>query len=458
MIKIILCAILLLFVFQPAGAGNWYRYSEPPLTRFLFIFDASQSMYGRWQGDTKMNIAQRLMLNFLDSLKYVENIELALRVFGHQYNYPPPNCFDTRLEIPFAPNNINLIKNKIRHLVPRGTTPIANSLIEAANDFPPCNNCRNVVILITDGIEECDGDPCAVSQALQQKGVFLRPFVIGIGRDTRASFECVGEYFDASDEHAFNASLKEVISRALGKSTLTLNLLDTFGNPTETNVNISLFNRETGQVLRNFIHTLNNKGLPDTLWVDPLIPYRLVVHTTPSVSLDSIVFAPEKHTTATLNTPQGSLLLNVAGSDRLLRNIPIVVRQAHNPEILYVQTIGEQKRYLTGHYDIEVLSLPRLKIPNIEITQSTTAKVEIPQPGVAVINKSVFGYGSLFLETENDFQWVCDLRDSLLSETLVLLPGNYRIVFRSRMSDRSIFTIERKFTIKPGETLSVRIF
>ncbi|HSW68185.1 MAG TPA: hypothetical protein VLH16_06370, partial [Bacteroidales bacterium] len=110
MIKITLCAILLLFLVQPAGAKNRYYNSEPPLTRFLFIFDASQSMYGRWQGDTKMNIAQRLMLNFLDSLKNIENIELALRVFGHQYNYPPPNCFDTRLEIPFAPNNINLIK------------------------------------------------------------------------------------------------------------------------------------------------------------------------------------------------------------------------------------------------------------------------------------------------------------------------------------------------------------
>ncbi|HSW67129.1 MAG TPA: hypothetical protein VLH16_00970, partial [Bacteroidales bacterium] len=400
----------------------------------------------------------RLMLNFLDSLKSVENIEIALRVFGHQYNYPPPNCSDTRLEIPFAPDNINLIKNKIRNLVPRGTTPIAHSLLEAANDFPPCDNCRNIVILITDGIEECDGDPCAVSQALQRKGVFLRPFVIGIGRDVRASFECVGEYFDASDEHAFNASLKEVISRALGKSTLTVNLLDTFGNPTETNVNMTFFHRETGQVLKNFIHTLNHKKLPDTLWLDPLIPYRLVVHTTPPVGIDSIVFEPQKHNTVTLNAPQGSLLLSVTGSDRLLRSIPVIVKQSQNPEILYVQTIGEQKRYLTGLYDIEVLSLPRIKMPNIAITQSEITKVEIPQPGIAVINKSVSGFGSLYMITEEDFVWVCDLRDSLLNETLVLLPGSYVIVFRSRMSERSIFTIERRFSIKPGETLNVRIF
>ena len=56
----------------------------PPLTRILFIFDASQSMFGRWQSDTKISIAQKLLSNMLDSLKNVQNLELALRVYGHQ--------------------------------------------------------------------------------------------------------------------------------------------------------------------------------------------------------------------------------------------------------------------------------------------------------------------------------------------------------------------------------------
>lgn len=62
------------------------------------------------------------------------------------------------------------IAHFIKYLTPRGTTPIANTLAAAGNDFPPCDNCRNIIILITDGIEECNGDPCAVSQDLQ-KGV-----------------------------------------------------------------------------------------------------------------------------------------------------------------------------------------------------------------------------------------------------------------------------------------------
>jgi Ca-activated chloride channel family protein len=79
-----------------------------------------------------------------------------------------------------------------------GTTPIARSLEKAAGDFPDLT-ARNVIILITDGIEACDEDPCAVSRALQAKGIVLKPFVIGIGIEeaNQYSLKCVGNYYDA---------------------------------------------------------------------------------------------------------------------------------------------------------------------------------------------------------------------------------------------------------------------
>ena len=125
------------------------------------------------------------MGEFLDSLKSIPNLELALRCYGHQtFIKPTRNCKDTKLEVPFnvASKSAPLIKQRIQKLEPLGTTPIAYSLGESAADFTPCSNCRNIIILITDGIEECDGVPCEVSAALQKKGIFLRPFVIGVGR------------------------------------------------------------------------------------------------------------------------------------------------------------------------------------------------------------------------------------------------------------------------------------
>ena len=431
---------------------------KPPLTRILFIFDASQSMYGRWQSDTKMNMAQQMMSNLLDSLRYVENIELALRVFGHQRNYPPQDCSDTRLEVPFEPDNTRKIKKKINEITPKGTTPIAFSLQESEHDFPDCDDCRNIIILITDGIEECIGDPCDVSEALQRKGVVLKPFVIGIGHDFRSSFECVGSYFDASSEHAFTAALNAVITQALQRTTLQVNLLNTWGNPTETNVNMTFYDRISGLPRYNFIHTLNNAGNPDTLIIDPIPVYDIVIHTTPPVRIDSVVLEPELHNTIVAKTPQGSLNLMVRGNDRLLRSIPIVIRAQSPSGTINVQMVGENKRYLTGNYNLEVLSLPRLQIPNIEISQDAVTNVEIPLPGIVVINKSIPGYGSLYVIKNRTQNWIYDLRDNLLQESLILMPGDYLIVYRSKFSNRSIFTIERHFTVRSGETVNLRVF
>src|SRR5690606_12091970 len=129
-----------------------------------------------------------------------------------------------------------------------GTTPIAQSLDRAATDFPPCENCRNVIILITDGIEACDGDPCAVSRQLQKKGIILKPFVIGIGLDEsfKKSFECVGTYFDATNEETFQKVLGIVISQALQNTTAQVNLLDINNKPSETDVPITFYDRASG--------------------------------------------------------------------------------------------------------------------------------------------------------------------------------------------------------------------
>lgn len=450
--------LVLLAVVYNATAQQGFGEKKQPLTRILFIFDASQSMYGRWQSDTKMNIAQLMMSNLLDSLRNVENLELALRVFGHQRTYPPQDCSDTRLEVPFEPNNIRKIKKKINEITPRGTTPIAYSLQQAENDFPECSDCRNIIILITDGIEECHMDPCEVSAALQRKGVVLKPFVIGIGHDFRASFDCVGSYFDASSEHALTAALNAVISQALQHTTLQVNLLDSWGNPSETNVNMTFYDQASGFPKYNFIHTINVAGNPDTLIIDPIPVYDILIHTTPPVRIDSVIFKPDQHNTITARTPQGSLNLIVRGNDRLLRSIPIVVRTWNKPETVNVQMVGEMKRYLTGYYSLEVLSLPRLQIPKVEISQSTVTNVEIPLPGIVVINKSIFGFGSLYVVKNKEQNWIYDLRDNLLQESLILMPGDYLLIYRSKFSDRSIFTIERRFTIRSGETVNLRVF
>ena len=77
---------------------------------------------------------------------------------------------DTKLEVPFGTNTIPAIKQRLKTLRPKGTTPIAKALESGALDFPAVtSNSRNIVILITDGIEECGGDPCACLKTISRE-------------------------------------------------------------------------------------------------------------------------------------------------------------------------------------------------------------------------------------------------------------------------------------------------
>ena len=432
--------------------------SPPPLTRILFIFDASQSMLGRWQSDTKFNIAKRILTEMLDSIANLKNTEFALRVYGHQYQYPPQVCNDTKLEVPFGPGNASKIKSRLRTITPKGTTPLAFSLEQAAKDFTPCANCRNIVVLITDGLEECSGDPCAVSKMLQKNGIILKPFIIGIGKDFNMAFNCVGTYFDATKEKDLRTALNVVISQALNSTTMQVNLLDEAGRPTETDAGMTFTDLASGKVKYNFIHTMNNRGLPDTLVVDPLITYRVDIHTLPPVSIDTLRITPGKHTVTAVDAPQGYLQLKMAGSSNASRGLQCIVRRSGSPSTLNVQNFGETEKYITGHYDLEVLSLPRITLKEISISQSHTTTIEIPEPGIAVFRKSFNGYGTLLLNDKNKLTRVYELNETLTLETLYLQPGSYKIVFRPKNSRSTLYTVEQNFIIESGKTTDIQLY
>ncbi len=414
-------------------------------------------MAGKWNSDKKINIARHILSSAVDSLALIPHTQMALRVFGFQSPVPPQDCSDTRLVVPFGPNNAKAIKHRLQYLIPKGTTPIAHSLELTARDFPPCTNCRNVVVLITDGIEACDGDPCEVSSRLQKKGIILKPFVIGIGEDPnfRKTYNCVGRYYDATDEKQFHDVLNIVIREALDRTTAQVNLLDAYGNPTETNVNMTFYDMVSGKVKANYYHTINFRGKPDTIMLDPLVTYRLVVHTLPPVVKDSIRVFPHKHTVIAVDAPQGSLHLT-ANSSRL-KDRQFIVRKHGGCGIINVQKLNETEKYLTGKYDLEVLVLPRLSL-TVDIKQSTTTTVNIPEPGLLNVVFPKSGYASLYQINGNEQVWVTNFKKDVTTQTLYLLPGDYILVYRPEFSKSILYTRTKKVYIKSGSSQTVRFY
>ncbi|MDR1846671.1 MAG: VWA domain-containing protein [Bacteroidales bacterium] len=426
-------------------------------TRILFIIDCSKSMGLKWQSDTKIKITQTLISNIIDSLHGRENVEFAVRTFGGGENDSKETCTDSRLEVAFSKNNFDVVKAKLKALVPKGNTPLAYSIKRSEDDFPYCENCRNIVILITDGTDDCNEDPCEISTNLQQNGKIHKPFVIGIGA-LQAHLECIGNYFETNNEIEFSQVLNNIIAQLLDKTTCQVNLLDAYMEANETNVPITFYDHYSQLPKYTYMHTFNSKGLSDTLTLDPLLAYDLVVHTIPEVKIENIKLLPAKHTIIPVQVPQGSLIVKFTGKNGQNTGNPpmIIVRQAKTNKTLNTQNINETVKYITGTYDIEILTQPRLNLDSIEISRSAVTTIEIPMTGIAQINKGNEMLGAIFVKEDGHLRLVCGLNPNLANENFSLLPGEYVVVLRPQKSVKTLQTITQDFKIESSQNTTVR--
>jgi len=446
----------LFFVFYITEDCTAQYKKDIKTTRILFIFDASNSMNGKWDSGKKIDIARTILIKLIDSLDKLDNTQLALRVYGHQFAFPPPVCTDSKLEVPFADDNALKIKKKLNSITPKGTTPIAYSLELSANDFPPRKNCRNVIVLITDGIEACDGDPCAIAFALQKKNISLKPYIIGISLDVeiKKAFECVGKFYDAQNEDEFEEMLEVVVKQTFNKTSAQINLLNITKKPLETDVNMTFYDKSNGKILFNAIHTLNENGRPDIVYLDPKTDYKIVVHTIPKTIIDNIRIVPNKHNIISAPAPQGYLLVKQQKGNKY-DNTKFIVRQAGKKETLYAQKFGNKEKYLVGSYDIELLTLPRIYKNNIKITQSKTNTVLTPQPGLVNFNMPAKGFGSLYVIRNNKQEWVCNL-NNIMRDVRTLQPGNYRAIWRTALAKKMNLSKIKDFKVISGRSVTVK--
>lgn len=413
-----------------------------------------------WGTEPKIDAARAVLLKALPPLEEAPDVQLGLRLYGHQSRIEPgkQDCDDTKLEVPFGPHNGDAIRAKMKSVRCLGTTPIARSLEKAADDFPD-RKARNIIILITDGIEACDEDPCAVSRALQAKGIILKPFVIGIGIEDagKYSLKCVGNYYDAGSPEMFDRVLNVVIDQALHTTTTQLLLLTDDSKPTETDVPVTFYDQRTGEDRYDLVHTIALDGEPDTLDIDPVFTYRIVAHTLPPSVKENVAIEPGVHNVIALMAGQGRLELKIEGAVTAEQPVACIVRKHGETATVNAQLMNTSQLYRTGAYDLEVLTLPRLYIPDVVIKQSGVTPVGIPRSGVLNVISKGPGPGAIFKKNGNELEWVVDLDRKIGQNQFKLLPGEYRVIYRRGEARETAFSVVKDCTIISGRAINIEL-
>ena len=429
-------------------------------TRILFVFDASNSMNAFWGGQRKIETASKLLAKTLSELRPIGQLELGLRVYGHGTKHIPgqQNCDDTELVVPFGPNDPEHIEAELRRLQARGTTPIARSLEEAAYDFPDTES-RNVIILITDGSEACDEDPCAVSRALKAKGITVKPFVIGMGIDEEmaAALYCIGSFFDAADPDSFEVILQLVLEQALHNTSVSVELLDGSGKSTVTNLPYTFTNVRSGEHDPQWFHTMLPNFTADTMYVDPLPTYNFTVHSLPPRNLDSIALEPGVHNVISVpNMGQGRVTPQFASA--ALTNygaINVTWMQSGDCTPFYSGPIGQEVQLCEGVYDIEFATRPLTLIREVSVHDQHRTAVEIPTPGVLRLSRENDGYMVILDASTNDvvLQW----SPEQFTGKVTLQPGDYTLLYRAKHALNTLKSFRTSFTIQSGKTYNLHL-
>jgi len=178
-------------------------------SRMLIVLDGSNSMWGHIDGTAKIEVAKDVLGTLLSDLP--AETEVGLMAYGHRTE---GDCADVQLLVPVAAGNRDLLRSAVGAIQPKGKTPIAASLSQSREAF---SGSGGNVVLISDGVETCEGDPCAVAGELAAAGLNVRIHVVGfdVGDEERRQLECIatagkGRYFDAQSAEGLRLAVAEV--------------------------------------------------------------------------------------------------------------------------------------------------------------------------------------------------------------------------------------------------------
>lgn len=182
------------------------------------VVDASRSMWGRMYGEPKMVVAKEILQDV--SYWFPEDLDLALRAYGSTSPSDANDCADSTLLVPFGEDNREPIRRAIAGLRPLGQTPIAYALNQAARDFGTLQDDR-ALVLVTDGIESCGGDPVQAARELREQGIIVHLIGFGLGNaadEDAASLQAVA---NASGGRYVTAGSAEELKEALAQTVAT---------------------------------------------------------------------------------------------------------------------------------------------------------------------------------------------------------------------------------------------
>ncbi len=178
----------------------------------MMVLDGSGSMWGQIDGVAKIEIARDVIGDLLDG--WSPNLQLGVMAYGHREKGA---CSDIETLIDVGPVDRSAVMSKVNAINPKGKTPISASVRKAAEALKYTEE-KATVILVSDGLETCNADPCALASELEAAGVDFTTHVVGfdITEEEKAGLSCLaentgGRFISAGNASELTTALSETV-------------------------------------------------------------------------------------------------------------------------------------------------------------------------------------------------------------------------------------------------------
>ncbi|WP_127104436.1 VWA domain-containing protein [Pararhodobacter zhoushanensis] len=196
-----------------ACAVSAQAQTTPITPRTMIVMDGSGSMWGQIDGVPKLEIARSVVGEVLAGM--APDATLGLIGYGHRRR---GDCSDIEVMVEPAAGTAGQISQAVNAMRFQGRTPLTDAVRRAAEALRYSEDPATVV-LVTDGIETCEADPCALGRELEASGVNFTAHVVGFGLSAEegAQVACLadetgGQYFQADDAAALTRALTQTLA------------------------------------------------------------------------------------------------------------------------------------------------------------------------------------------------------------------------------------------------------
>jgi len=173
----------------------------------MIVLDGSGSMWGQIDGTPKIEIARDAIGRMLAD--WPTGRQLGLMAYGHRRE---GDCDDIETLMPLGPLDSDIVESVLNDITPRGKTPIGASVRAAAEAIGQ----NGSVVVVTDGLENCGADLCALGEELAASKSGFTVHLIGFDvEDAEGQLACLadatgGRYIQASDAASLTGALQQV--------------------------------------------------------------------------------------------------------------------------------------------------------------------------------------------------------------------------------------------------------